>query len=309
MALVGGAWRTVAVAGLALVAGCSTALPAAAPVPAAARVPAAPASPPSVRAPAPAPGSALGQVRRLVVKGRAPKTGYRRAAFGPAWTDTDRNGCDTRNDVLRRDLTEEIVKAGTHGCVVLAGRLTDPYTGRVIDFVRGGAAQVDIDHVVALSDAWQKGAAGWPAGKRLAFANDPLNLLAVDRTANRAKGDGDAATWLPANRGYRCAYAARQVAVKVKYQVWVTAAEQAALTRILAGCPTQPLPASSTPTLAPVAAPSPAPQPAPAAPQPGLDPRYPYCKDLPAGLGPYYRGRNPEYDWYRDADQDGVVCE
>lgn len=185
-------------------------------------------------------GTALAAVAALTVKGRGPKTGYGRDQFGQAWFDTDRNGCDTRNDMLRRDLASRQMK---NDCKVLAGTLApDPYTGTSIRFVYGGASEVDIDHIVALSDAWQKGAANWPAGKRLALANDPLNLLAVDASANRAKGDGDTATWLPPNKAYRCSYVARQVAVKSKYGVWVTSSERAAMTRVLSACPTMRLP-------------------------------------------------------------------
>lgn len=188
-------------------------------------------------------GSALAALVQLPVKGRAAKTGYERALFGQAWLDTDRNGCDTRNDVLRRDLTRDVLKADTNGCVLLSGRLDDPYTGTVIDFVRGQgtSSAVQIDHVVALSDAWQKGAQQWSGATRATFANDSLNLLAVDGPTNQSKGDGDAATWLPA-RSYRCAYAARIVAVKKAYGLWLTAAERDALAGILAGCPTQALP-------------------------------------------------------------------
>ncbi|MBO3101031.1 HNH endonuclease family protein [Cellulomonas fengjieae] len=169
----------------------------------------------------------------LDVRGRAPSTGYARERFGQAWADTDRNGCDTRNDVLRRDLTQPAVEH----CVVMSGTLDDPYTGVRIAFTRGpGSAEVQIDHVVALSDAWQKGAQGWSAVQREAFANDPANLLAVDGPANQEKGAGDAATWLPPNRGYRCVYALRQVRVKAAYGLWVTAAERDALDRELGRC-------------------------------------------------------------------------
>jgi len=187
-------------------------------------------------------GSARALLATLAVKGRAPKTGYDRDQFGSAWTDTDRNGCDTRNDVLARDLTAETFRAGTHRCVVLTGRLADPYTGKPITFAKARASAIQIDHVVALSDAWQTGAFGWPAQRRLAFANDPLNLLAVDGPTNQAKGDGDAATWLPPAKAYRCRYVARQVAVKAKYRLWVTPAERDALTRVLASCPREAAP-------------------------------------------------------------------
>jgi hypothetical protein len=185
----------------------------------------------------PAPSRALDALAALPVKGRAPKTGYSRERFGEGWATVA--GCDTRDRVLRRDLTH---KAYATGCEVRSGSLEDLYTARTITFVRGGASEVDIDHVVALGDAWQKGAQAWPGARRAAFANDPLNLLAVDASANRQKGDGDAATWLPPNKAFRCAYVARQVAVKRKYGAWVTHAEHDAIARILTRCPGQRLP-------------------------------------------------------------------
>ncbi|MFJ3903347.1 HNH endonuclease family protein [Streptomyces sp. NPDC090025] len=197
-------------------------------------------TPPKAGAGAGAGGAALGVVDTLTVKGRAPRTGYEREKFGRAWVDVDRNGCGTRDDILARDLTG--VRYADGRCKVASGTLrSDPYTGGSIDYVRG-RSNVDIDHVVALSDAWQKGAQKWSADTRLRFANDPLNLLAVDSAANRRKSDGDAATWLPPNRSYRCTYVARQVAVKKKYGVWVTAGERDAMKRVLGGCPGQRLP-------------------------------------------------------------------
>lgn len=187
-------------------------------------------------------GSALAALGQVPVRGRAPKTGYTRLQFGEAWADVDHNGCDTRDDILRRDLTQIRVRGSTSGCVVIAGTLADPYTGKSIDFVKADAARVQIDHVVALSDAWQTGAQNLPAGSRLALANDPLNLLAVDGPANQQKGDADAATWLPPRKAFRCAYVSRQVAVKLRYKLWVTAAERVAMARVLGGCPGQPLP-------------------------------------------------------------------
>ncbi|MBM7170577.1 HNH endonuclease [Streptomyces sp. G44] len=198
-------------------------------------------------------GSALAAVDTLTVKGRAPKTGYDRGRFGSAWADTDSNGCPTRDDILKRDLTDVTYQRSRRGdeCQVVSGRLApDPYTGRDVPF-RRGRSQVDIDHLVALSDAWQKGAARWAPGKRIAFANDPLNLVAVDAGPNRSKGDGDTATWLPPRKAYRCAYVAGQVAVKRKYGVWVTAAERNAMKKVLSTCPTQKLPPGPAPTTAP----------------------------------------------------------
>jgi hypothetical protein len=197
-------------------------------------------------APTDQPPRAVTVLPTLVVKGRAPKTGYSREQFGPAWADVDRNGCDTRDDILNRDLADKQWRPQTHGCVVIAGRLTDPYTGRALVFAKADAAAVQIDHVVSLSDAWQKGAARWDASRRRAFANDPLNLLAVDGPTNARKGDGDTATWLPPMKSYRCAFVARQVAVKARWRLWVTPAEHDAMARVLARCPGQRVPARPT---------------------------------------------------------------
>ncbi len=170
----------------------------------------------------------------LEVKGRAPKTGYSRAQF-PHWSDLDRNGCDARNDILKRDLTEVVFKVGTRDCKVLSGVLLDPFSNKVLTFTSIKSA-VDIDHVVALSNAWQTGAAYFDKNTRSQIANDPLNLLAVDAKLNRQKGDGDAATWLPPNKAFRCEYVSRQVSVKSKYSLWVTPPEKEAITRVLNQC-------------------------------------------------------------------------
>ncbi len=175
----------------------------------------------------------------LAVKGRAPKTGYSRSAFGPAWADVDRNGCDTRNDILKRDLTQVTFRAKTKDCVVESGVLLDPFSGESINFQRGEKTStlVQIDHVVALSNAWQTGIFKADLATRKNFANDPLNLLAVKGSLNSQKGDGDAATWLPPNKQFRCDYVSRQVEVKVKYGLWVTRAEKDATLRILSNPP------------------------------------------------------------------------
>ncbi len=180
----------------------------------------------------------------LPVKGRAAKTGYSRSQFGQAWADVDRNGCDTRNDMLKRDLTNIEFKVKTRDCVVLSGVLLDRYSGETINFVRGNVTsmEVQIDHVVALSNAWQTGAFKLTLMQRTAFANDPMNLFAVKGRLNSQKGDGDAATWLPPLKSFRCTYVAQQIAVKAKYSLWVTAPEKEAMTRILAACPNQTLP-------------------------------------------------------------------
>lgn len=184
-------------------------------------------------------GSALVALDELETKGRAPKTGYQRTQFGSGWSRED--GCDTRNRILARDMRQLQMN---ERCQVTRGSLEDPYTGKVIQFVRGSSSSsaVQIDHVVALSNAWQTGAQQLSEVRRVAFANDPLNLLAVDGPANQQKGDGDAATWLPSSVAFRCQYVARQIAVKQKYSLWVVLPEKEAMQRVLRGCPAQSLP-------------------------------------------------------------------
>lgn len=166
---------------------------------------------------------------------------YSREAFGQAWADEDHNGCDTRNDILKRDLARPTFKAGTHDCVVLSGTLAEPYTGTVIEFERGQdtSALVQIDHVVALGDAWSSGAWAWDAATRQRFANDPANLLAVDGQANEDKSASSADQWLPPNREFRCEYVERQIDVKTTWGLSVTAAEREAMASVLHSCPAQ----------------------------------------------------------------------
>lgn len=185
-------------------------------------------------------GTALALLDTLDVKGRTPRNNYQRSAFGEAWLDADDNGCDTRNDILRRDLSEPtFVKQSL--CLVASGHFVEPYTGQDLSFQRGkdSSAAVQIDHVVALGNAWQTGAQQLTALQRQSLANDPLNLLAVDGPANHDKSDGDAATWLPPSKKFRCHYVARQISVKAAYNLWVTPAEKAAMKRVLGPCPKQ----------------------------------------------------------------------
>lgn len=195
-------------------------------------------------------GAAAEQLENLPVKGRAPKTGFDRdQQFGQEWSDDvqvqgGHNGCDTRNDILRRDLEDLSVKEGTHGCVALTGNLPDRYSGEALPFVRGddSGSRIHIDHIVSLSNAWQTGAQQLSEDQRKDLANDPLNLWAVSGSLNQQKGDGDAARWLPPYRPARCDVVSHQIAVKAKYQLWVTTAEAAAMRTVLAGCPGQLLP-------------------------------------------------------------------
>jgi len=179
-------------------------------------------------------------LQKLEIKGRAPSNDYERSLFGSGWASV--KGCDMRNRILARDLRNVVYR--DDGCVVQSGDLSDPYTGKMIIFTRGKdtSDDVQIDHVVALSDAWQKGAANMDEQKKVEFANDPLNLLAVDGPTNIKKSNSDAASWLPPNKTYRCRYVARQIAVKAKYLLWVTQAEYDASMRILNTCEGQVLP-------------------------------------------------------------------
>lgn len=260
--------------------------------------------------------SALALLATLPVKGRAPLTDYDRGSFEYDEDDSDGDGCDTRNEILLRDL-DDIAMRPT-GCLVATGTLDDPYSGESISFVRGVATSsaVQIDHVVALADAWQKGAQRWDAETRVRFGNDALNLLAVDGPLNQSKGAGDAATWLPPNKAYRCAYIARQVAVKSEYGLWVTSAEHDAMSRVLLTCPDEPLPdASSNGWTAPPSTTAPTPRPS-TAPAPRDEPSrgssdvyYENCTAArEAGAAPLHRGE-PGYRSQMDGDGDGIACE
>ncbi len=243
--------------------------------------------------------TALAALAAVAVKGRAPRTGYDRDNFGAGWVDVDRNGCDTRNDILARDLTDVVLAQG--GCRVTSGVATSPYTGETIPFLRGNDTSplVQIDHLVSLSNAWQTGAQQLSQEQRIALANDPINLLAVDQRSNGQKSDGDTATWLPANRSFRCSYVARQVSVKATYRLWVTKAEREAMRRVLTTCPDEKAVVSTLPITS--AAPAEA---------PGRSPQlYDTCAAArAAGAAPVRQG-DPGYGRHLDRDGDGVGCE
>lgn len=166
------------------------------------------------------------------------QTPYNEKAFGPRWADIDRNGCDTRNDVLKRDLVDVTTKPGTRDCVILTGVLHDPYTGQSINFTRGVAtsSDVQIDHVIPKAWAWRQGAADWDQEKRTQFANDPLNLLAVDGTTNTSKNDRGPSLWMPPVESYHCLYAERFVQVLDTYDLSVSPEDHAALQGELSSC-------------------------------------------------------------------------
>ena len=176
-------------------------------------------------------------LEKLEVKGRAPKTDYSREQFYNGWPTVD--GCNLRQRILKREFGDSAV---LDGCTVISGEYDEPYTGKHLVFKEREEISkgVQIDHIVALSDAWQKGAQNLEASERYQIATDPLNLIAVDASTNQKKSDGDAATWLPPNKAFRCQYVARQVSVKYKYHLWVTEAEKNAISGILETCPNEP---------------------------------------------------------------------
>ncbi|MFW6695538.1 HNH endonuclease family protein [Streptomyces sp. MAR4 CNX-425] len=177
-------------------------------------------------------------IDRLTTAAPGGGDGYDRDEFGYAWLDTATgvplagNGCDTRNDLLRRDGRDIRLESGDD-CVVEEMELADPYAGRDIEFERGPSSsmEVQIDHVVPLSYAWRLGAARWPEDERRKLANDPLNLLAVDGGTNSSKGDSGPAEWLPPDERIRCAYGVRFAQVALRYELPVAAADKEAMGR------------------------------------------------------------------------------
>ncbi|MGD9618652.1 MAG: HNH endonuclease family protein [Mycolicibacterium sp.] len=170
---------------------------------------------------------------------------YRRDAFGEAWTDETTapggyNGCDTRNDILDRDLLDKAyVSIKRCPNAVGSGTLLDPYTSRLVPFTRGNrvGAAVQIDHIVPLALAWDLGARDWTEEMRIRFANDPANLLAVDGPTNQDKGDKEPAEWMPPNSAFHCQYAMQFIAVLRGYRLPVDAPSAAVLRDAAQSCP------------------------------------------------------------------------
>jgi len=229
--------------------------------------------------------------------------GYSRSKF-VLWTDADKDSCDTREEVLRAEAVRR-PRIGS-SCKVLSGKWLSKYDGRTFT----DPSKLDIDHLVALNEAWQSGAWRWTAATRKAYANDlgyANTLIAVSATANRSKGDREPQSWMPAKS--RCWYVASWVTVKWRWRLLVNSAEKSYLTKQLSGCgwprvgkPARPTirttgtSTTGTTSTGPTSG--------------GADPRFSTCTAAKAaGYGPYYRGRDVEYGWYQDRDQDGVVCE
>jgi len=200
---------------------------------------------PSEQGDEPAPSSTPDAVRvalvRLdalpIVSGRS-DAAYDRDRFGQRWADVDRNGCDTRNDILGRDLLDPVFKPGTRECKVLGGTLIDPYDGSRVEFVSGydTSVLVQIDHVVALAWAWRHGAEHWTDEQRTRFANDPANLVAASEATNQAKSASGPSEWLPPARELRCGYVENWIEVLSSYRLGVNARDKAAAQAVLATC-------------------------------------------------------------------------
>lgn len=188
---------------------------------------------------------ALDTAKSLPVVELDTKSKYKRVEqFGEAWKDVNGNGCDTRNDILKRDL-RDVTTAGRNNCRVTSGVFDDPYTGKTIHFKYGKdtSSEVQIDHVVALHDAWMTGAQKLTQQEREALANDPDNLLAVDGPENQRKGDGlclnksgCTGMYLPPNEEYHCEYAAKFTEVKSKYNLGLTEGQKETLVPLLEQC-------------------------------------------------------------------------
>ncbi|WP_433142041.1 HNH endonuclease family protein [Actinomadura nitritigenes] len=185
-------------------------------------------------------GKARALIKKVATKGRGPKTGYERDKFGYAWMDNApdvpfaHNGCDTRNDLLKRDGEDVKYRSGSN-CVIVSLTLDDPYSGKTIHWTKSHATTIQIDHVMPLSYDWQMGASRWTKDKRESIANDPLNLIPVDGPLNGAKSDSGPASWLPPNKRVRCSYSVRVAQVSLKYDLPVTSADKQKMLELCGG--------------------------------------------------------------------------
>lgn len=241
-------------------------------------------------------------LRELLTRSEADGTGYRRDSF-EIWVE--QRGCDTREDVLRE---EDRSKPGS-GCDLSRGLWRSAYDGKQVR----DPSDLDIDHVVPLKQAYVSGAWRWNYATRRRFANDlgySGSLRAVSAESNRSKGDSDPAEWLPPRDAFRCKYVGTWIAVKYRWKLAVDRDEKRVLQRLVVRCgPRADVP---RPKRAAVDFKQTSSRPHPATKKVAGAPekRYSTCAEAKAhGGGPYRRGRDPEYSWYRDADDDGIVCE
>jgi hypothetical protein len=230
--------------------------------------------------------------------------GYDRDKFAD-WRDADGDGCDTRDEVLLREAID-LPRIGA-GCQLTSGRWFSKYDG----VTTADASTFDIDHMVPLAEAWQSGAYRWSSGTRARYSNDlryGAALIAVTAHSNRSKGEQEPQDWMPERASYRCTYVANWVAVKWRWNLRVNRAEKDFLRSRLRACG---WPGVAKPSRAVIGVQSHESSTGAGTGGGGsTDPRFDYCYEaIDAGYGPYYSGVDPEYDWYDDADSDGVVCE
>lgn len=242
-------------------------------------------------------------LRRMIAslpKKAEKRAGYQRSKFNH-WVDADGDCQDTRSEVLRKESKRRV----TGSCRVNSGRWVSMYDGRVFK----QASKLDVDHMVPLAEAWDSGARKWSADTRKRFANDlrdPRSLIAVSASSNRSKSDRDPGEWLPERKV--CTYITHWTAVKVRWSLSVSPREKRVLKRTAKSCANKTVKVKKA-YISTKAATAPKPKPKPRPPS-GTDPQYGTCAEAKRnGYGPYYRGTDPEYDWYRDADSDGIVCE
>lgn len=236
----------------------------------------------------------------------------RESDFGGAWTDTDGNGCTTRQDVMARDAIEWVDADGD--CQPEQVVIADRYTGTA--FVATNVGDAHTEHVVSAHDAWLTGAQNLTQDEREAFYQDPLNLITVEGSVNMSKGDKNAAQWLPPFQDGHCEFAAHQVTVKAKYDLGVTEAEYVALSDILAGCEGQGLITVDGLTDTPDFGEAPAltggndvpDEDVNPAPTQDAEPFENCAAAREAGAAPLHKGE-PGYGAHMDGDGDGVACE
>ncbi len=238
-------------------------------------------------------------------------SGYDRDLF-KHWEDDNGNGCHAREETL---IAESVGSVNVTGDCDISGSWFSAFDGETTT----NPSNFDVDHLVPLKEAWDSGANRWNSATRERFANDlgsPHSLIAVSRGSNRSKGARDPAEWMPPRQSYHCEYVYTWTLVKIRWDLTADRDEINALRNYGGDCLVSEMNFSSTVTEAEIVEgnppePEPEPEPAPSTGGSGdLDPRFSSCGDAKSeGYGPYVEGVDPEYDWYRDGDSDGTVCE
>lgn len=239
---------------------------------------------------------------QLVLEPERGSNSYNRSSF-KHWIDADRNRCDTRKEVLVSESTRSVA------CTLSGGSWASAYDG----VKTSNSSVFDVDHMIPLKEAWESGAYAWDSTTRTNFANDLTyehSLIAVSAKSNRSKSDRDPNNWMPPASSFHCQYVGRWIAVKYRWSLSVDSAEKSYLSDKVASC------GSAADVVAPTKAtvalgPAPVAKPTPSPTQAGTHPKFSSCAEAQRNgyRGPYTRGVNPEYAWYQDRDNDGVVCE